>query len=322
LILATHGEPVMAMGGFSGGDPAPTTTQLESLVQTGALRFILEGGGGFGGAGGGPFGPGRGAFQAPAAQTGIDGDGAATVSPPFGTAPLPPMVPGQPGVGFGIVGPGPAPVGQAPGPAGFGQGDGRGAGRFGRAGGFVGGPTDVPAIPSSGPGNGPVGGPPTGGGFGGGMGPGGRVDAALIEYLEANRGSADYLVAVNSSMAASPIILQTGAPVMAMGGFSGGDPAPTAGQLARMVADGKLRFVMGGGRMGGGPGRGPGGGVAGERAAWVEANCQAVDPFAYGEPRDAGDQSAQVGRGFGRGGEQQLFDCAPGLAAVTDQPGG
>jgi 4-amino-4-deoxy-L-arabinose transferase-like glycosyltransferase len=154
------------------------------------------------------------------------------------------------------------------------------------------------------------------------MGPGGRVDAALIEYLEANRGSADYLVAVNSSMAASPIILQTGAPVMAMGGFSGGDPAPTAGQLARMVADGKLRFVMGGGRMGGGPGRGPGGGVAGERAAWVEANCQAVDPSAYGEPRDAGDQSAQVGRGFGRGGEQQLFDCAPGLAAVTDQPGG
>jgi hypothetical protein len=157
------------------------------------------------------------------------------------------------------------------------------------------------------------------------MGPGGRVDAALIEYLEANRGSADFLVAVNSSMVASPIILQTGAPVMAMGGFSGGDPAPTADQLAQLVAAGKLRFVMSGGRMGGGPGRGQGGGVAGERSTWLQENCQVVDPSVYGgqSSTDAQDgQNGQGGRGFGRGGEQQLYDCASGPASAADQSGG
>ncbi len=160
------------------------------------------------------------------------------------------------------------------------------------------------------------------------MGPGGRVDPALIEYLETNRGSAAYLVAVNSSMAAAPIILQTEAPVMAMGGFSGGDPAPTAEQLAQMVSDGQVRFVMSGGPgrgPGGGPGRGPGGGVASERSAWLQASCQAVDPSAYGGQSEAGNQGGQTGRGFGpggRGGEQQLYDCAPGLAVGTDEPGG
>jgi hypothetical protein len=153
-----------------------------------------------------------------------------------------------------------------------------------------------------------------GGPFGGGaFGPPGRIDGSLVAYLEANRGSAEYLVAVNSSMAAAPLILQTDVPVMAMGGFSGGDPAPTAAQLAEYVADGKLRFVMLGGR-GGGPGRGPGGNsVAGERTAWVEARCQAVDPAAYGA-QDDGDAPG------GRGG-QQLYDCASGLAATTARPG-
>jgi 4-amino-4-deoxy-L-arabinose transferase-like glycosyltransferase len=149
------------------------------------------------------------------------------------------------------------------------------------------------------------------------------VDAALIQYLEANRGSSEYLVAVNSSMAAAPIILETEAPVMAMGGFSGGDPAPTAAQLAQFVEDGKLRFVMLGGR-GGGPGRGQGGGTAGERTAWVQATCQAVDPTTY---EGQGEAQAQPGSGLpgfgpgGRGGEQ-LYDCAPGLATTTDRPAG
>jgi hypothetical protein len=112
---------------------------------------------------------------------------------------------------------------------------------------------------------------------------------------------------------------------MAMGGFSGGDPAPTAEQLAHLVADGKLRFVMGGGRMGGGPGRGQGGSVAGERTAWVQANCQAVDPAVYGGRSSADAQDGQNGqgaRGFGRGGEQQLYDCASAPASASDQAGG
>jgi hypothetical protein len=150
--------------------------------------------------------------------------------------------------------------------------------------------------------------------FGGGaFGPPGRIDGELVQYLEQHQGTAEYLVAVNGSMAAAPLILQTDQPVMAMGGFSGGDPAPTAAQLAQYVADGKLRFVLTGGR-GGGPGRGPGGNsVAGERTAWIEATCQAIDPSTYGVSDD-GDRPG------GRNG-QQLYDCAPGLATTAPRPG-
>ena len=53
MELAT-GQPVMAMGGFSGSDPTPTLAQLQSYVASGQLRFVLLNGGG----GGGPIGRG------------------------------------------------------------------------------------------------------------------------------------------------------------------------------------------------------------------------------------------------------------------------
>ena len=47
------GHSVMAMGGFSGSDPAMTPTKLADLVAKRQLRFVSTGGGGFGGFGGG-----------------------------------------------------------------------------------------------------------------------------------------------------------------------------------------------------------------------------------------------------------------------------
>ena len=52
LELAT-GQPVMAMGGFNGSDPAPTVQQLATWVAQGRLRFIAVGGNGPGAFGGG-----------------------------------------------------------------------------------------------------------------------------------------------------------------------------------------------------------------------------------------------------------------------------
>jgi 4-amino-4-deoxy-L-arabinose transferase-like glycosyltransferase len=47
------GEPVMAIGGFNGTDPAPTLAQFEKLVADGKVHyFIADGGGGFRGPGG------------------------------------------------------------------------------------------------------------------------------------------------------------------------------------------------------------------------------------------------------------------------------
>ncbi len=46
------GEPVMAIGGFNGTDPAPTLAQFEMDVSDGKIHYFIAGGGGFGGPGG------------------------------------------------------------------------------------------------------------------------------------------------------------------------------------------------------------------------------------------------------------------------------
>lgn len=58
-------------------------------------------------------------------------------------------------------------------------------------------------------------------------------------------------MAVSSANQASGIIRQTGAAVMALGGFSGSDPILTADDLAQLVANGTIRYVLVGGQGGG-----------------------------------------------------------------------
>ena len=131
----------------------------------------------------------------------------------------------------------------------------------------------------------------------------------LTGYLIANRGEATYLVAVPNAPVAAALIIPTGLPVMAMGGYLGDDPILTPASLARLVADGKLRFVMLGGYT-----------LAPSRAAaldpiaqWVRANGRPVDPAlwrASGAPSSApyrihlGDQWVAVPA-------PELFDLRP-----------
>ena len=143
------------------------------------------------------------------------------------------------------------------------------------------------------------------------------VDQALLAYLQQHRAGAKYLVAVQGSSAAVPLILAAGEPVMAMGGFNGSDPAPTVAQIERMVAEGHIHYVLLGGLWGmmsglppsggpapmsglppasgaparqlpggqtGGPGA-PGGGPAGAPggvARWVAAHGTVVQAVDYG----------------------------------------
>jgi 4-amino-4-deoxy-L-arabinose transferase-like glycosyltransferase len=113
------------------------------------------------------------------------------------------------------------------------------------------------------------------------------TDAALVDYLVANRGRATWIVAATSSQEAGPLELATGLPVMAMGGFTGSDPAPTLDQLKADVASGQLRYVLVDSANGGG-----GGPVAtsSERTAWVTSACTLVD--------------------YGGSGTSSLYDCA------------
>ena len=79
----------------------------------------------------------------------------------------------------------------------------------------------------------------------------GGLDANMLTWLRSQRTTERWIAAVPSSMQASNAIIN-GDSVMAMGGFSGGDPAMTQRRLADLVGTGRLRFVMAGGGLFGG----------------------------------------------------------------------
>ena len=166
-----------------------------------------------------------------------------------------------------------------PGPGASGDIGGRG-GFGGIAGGLPGG------APGGGAPNGTATGLP---GDGGGLG-GNTSDSALLQYLAANRGSAKWIVAANSAQEAGSIEIATGLPVMAMGGFTGSDPAPTLAQLKSYIASGELRFVLASGGQGGGGFGAPGASTSdtSDRTSWVTSTCKLVN----------------------YGGSAALYDCA------------
>jgi 4-amino-4-deoxy-L-arabinose transferase-like glycosyltransferase len=91
----------------------------------------------------------------------------------------------------------------------------------------------------------PVAGPQLAQGSGMGM-PGSQGQdntSELAEYLLSHSTGEKFLVAVPASMdGAAELILATGKPVMAIGGFSGSDQVLTVDSLSRMVSAGEVRF--------------------------------------------------------------------------------
>jgi 4-amino-4-deoxy-L-arabinose transferase-like glycosyltransferase len=120
--------------------------------------------------------------------------------------------------------------------------------------------------------NGPIStsGPSKGNPFGRRGGPGGRIadNAALAELVAGldNRWAA----ASVGSMGASGLELKTGASIMAIGGFTGGDNSPTLTQFQGYVADHEVRYFIDGEHFGP-PGRHESG-AASEITQWVKQN--------------------------------------------------
>jgi len=71
-----------------------------------------------------------------------------------------------------------------------------------------------------------------------------QSQGTLLAYLQEHRAGALFLAAVPSAMEAAPLIIQTGQPIMAIGGFSGSDPILTADQIAGDVAKGTVKFFL------------------------------------------------------------------------------
>ncbi|MEU5319235.1 glycosyltransferase family 39 protein [Streptomyces sp. NPDC021056] len=82
------------------------------------------------------------------------------------------------------------------------------------------------------------------GGSAGGMGGGTQVSSAMITYLKKNQDGATWLVAVATDQTASSIILESGEPVISMGGWSGSDDAMTLAKLKSLVKAGKLHYIV------------------------------------------------------------------------------
>lgn len=99
------------------------------------------------------------------------------------------------------------------------------------------------------------------------MGGSSTVSDELVELLK-NAGT-KWAAATVSSNSAAPLQLASDQPIMAMGGFTGSDPAPTLAEFQAYVAAGDVRYFISGG-MGGGRGG------SSEIADWVAANYTAT----------------------------------------------
>ncbi|MCQ6281117.1 glycosyltransferase family 39 protein [Bacillus sp. EB600] len=66
----------------------------------------------------------------------------------------------------------------------------------------------------------------------------------LENFLKSNYREGSYLVATLNATTAAPIILDTGLPVMALGGFMGNDPALTVEKLQKLVNDGQIHYFL------------------------------------------------------------------------------
>ena len=137
-------------------------------------------------------------------------------------------------------------------------------------------------------------------------------DPKLIGFLEQSRTAEPFLLAAVNARQAAPIIIATGAPVMALGGFSGRDPILSVDDFSRLVATNQVRFAL--------VGDGSRGirrifGENGQKALtdWIRENGREVDPVVWrgiAAPEDPGPADGRPLRPAENVGIQ-LYDLRP-----------
>lgn len=120
-------------------------------------------------------------------------------------------------------------------------------------------------------------------GGGGGMGGGTQVTSDMITYLKKHQDGATWLVAVATDQTASSIILESGEPVISMGGWSGTDDAMTLAKLKSLVKAGELHYIV--------VSSDGGQGTNSEIATWVKKHGTAVTDHSGLYRLDASDVS-------------------------------
>lgn len=123
---------------------------------------------------------------------------------------------------------------------------------------------------------------------GGGMGGGTQVSSEMIAYLKKHQDGATWLLAVSTDQTASSIILESGQPVISMGGWSGSDNAMTLAKLKSLVKSGKLHYII--------VSSDGGQGTNSEIATWVKAHGTAVKSSAYSSSSSSSSTSSGLYR--------------------------
>jgi 4-amino-4-deoxy-L-arabinose transferase-like glycosyltransferase len=124
----------------------------------------------------------------------------------------------------------------------------------------------------------------------------------LTEYLMRNRGEARFLAATLNARQAAPVIIDSGEPVLALGGFSGITPIVTVPALAEMVARGNIRFALIYRLQPGLVRQSP-------LADWIRRHGEPVDPASWrDEPDRPGATAAQARMDRGAARALELYD--------------
>ena len=158
---------------------------------------------------------------------------------------------------------------------------------------------------------------------------GGNV-SNLVDYLLSHSTGETWLVAVPDSMGSgAEMIIETGKPVMSLGGFSGSDEVLTVDKLKQMIASGDIRYFYLSGSQGGG------GMNSGNSAifSWVRESCNAIPSSEWGGTNGTAEETMGIpamassgnlslpgvqggmpgSAGIGvstAGGQNTLYDCA------------
>jgi 4-amino-4-deoxy-L-arabinose transferase-like glycosyltransferase len=137
-----------------------------------------------------------------------------------------------------------------------------------------------------------------------------KVDASLgqdqlLAYLRTQRQGEKFLAATLNANSAAPLILASGEPVMAMGGFSGGDRILNTDELAALVANETVRFFLVPAGSPQGPGR-PANQANQALLSWIAGHCTAAPTELWHGSGLGTNHPANTGPG----GPVTLFDCA------------
>ncbi len=141
--------------------------------------------------------------------------------------------------------------------------------------------------------------------FGRGMltppGTGAAATSGLANYLLANTTNETWILAVPSSQSGADLIIETGKPVMAIGGFSGSDRILNLSSLTTLIREGKVRYFLTSGTGVGGMSGGNS-----ELFSWVTDHCTAVNLSSGNETSVT--PAGALGAGVRTTGS--LYDCA------------